>query len=190
MSTVERGPHHNCLLPKGRSFAAGATRSDLRPPSRWIGGRLQPRDVQPPLANMRFPALWGSKSPENQRLTEKLCDYGPSANRGNQYFPAPLRIGTRCPPTPWVSANAFDVAGSGSLTGSPFHGDLSRSSRVWPQRLSSLPTGSWAVFKASHGTICRFARVGNGARTDCKRNGSGLAGETWDVPPTSLSCWR
>ena len=37
------------------------------------------------------------------------------------------------------------------VAGSPLHGDLSRSSRLWPQRLSRLASGPCAICEARHG---------------------------------------
>src|SRR5262245_4956645 len=50
-----------------------------------------------------------------------------------------------------VSADAFDVAVGGAFAGSPVHGDLCRSSWLWPQRLSPLCSRPCALCEAGHG---------------------------------------
>src|SRR5215471_11487564 len=80
----------------------------------------------------------------------EFCDGG-RASAGNAYFSAPLRGGTSCPLTAWLSADPFDVALRGALAGSPFHGDLRRSSRLWAQRLSRLCSGPCTVCETGHG---------------------------------------
>src|SRR6266540_7138283 len=74
-----------------------------------------------------------------------------NASGGNEYFCAPLLVGTGRPPAAWISADACDVAVRGALTRSPLHGDLCRSSRLWPQRLSRLRPGPCAICETGHG---------------------------------------
>src|SRR5262245_21738489 len=73
------------------------------------------------------------------------------ASAGNAYFSAPFRGGTSCPLTAWLSADPFDVALRGALAGSPLHGDLRRSSRLWAQQLSRLCCRPCAVCETGHG---------------------------------------
>ena len=62
-----------------------------------------------------------------------------------------LRVGAGHPPAARVSADAFDVAVGGPVAGSPLHGDLCRSSRLWEKRLSRLCSGSRALCEAGDG---------------------------------------
>ena len=59
MSTVERGPRHNCLLLKSRSFAALRNAIRLTAPVTVDWRSSSVRDVEPPFSQYALPSALG-----------------------------------------------------------------------------------------------------------------------------------